>query len=163
MRYARYLARALKVEQSIEKIIQTIVERLDQYSSEVRGKEHDRLIAAFQKIGQELGFISQPELSQKGARVDVVWLNREGGVDVAIEVEVSAQWKKDIVTTWETGPKLAVVLAHYKTDKALTDVIQYNLLQYMPHKLLLINYLLKKAYLLEKQEIIRAYDLKTAT
>ncbi len=157
------LDREVKVEQSIENIIQTIVEKLDQYSSEVRGKEHDRLIAAFQKIGRELGFIAQQELSQKGARVDVVWLNREGGVDVAIEVQVSAQWKKDIVTTWETGPKLAVVLTHYKTDKALTDVIQYNLLQYMPHKLLLINYSLKKAYLLEKQEIIRAYDLKTAT
>lgn len=151
----------IPVEKSTERIVQTIVEKLDRYSSEERGKEHDRLIAAFKRIGQDLGFISQSEIPMKGIRVDLVWLNREGKIEVAIEVETSAQWKKDIITTWETGPKLAVVLTHYKTDKAISDAIQYNLLEYMPHKLLLINYQLKRAYLIEKRNIIKSYELKT--
>jgi len=136
--------RDLPLESSEERIIEKILSDLDQYSSEIRGKEHDKLVEAFRKIGEELGYVTQAEMSQKGARVDMVWLSRNGKVEVAIEVETSAQWKKDIVTTWETSPKLAVVLAHYKTDKGTEDITRYNLLQYMPHKLLFISYLQKK-------------------
>jgi hypothetical protein len=150
------------IEASQERIIEMIVTHLDGYSSEVRGKEHDKLIEAFRRIGEELGFITEAEMSQKGARVDIVWLGRDGNVEVAIEVETSAQWKKDIVTTWETSPKLAVVLAHYKTDKGTEDITQYNLLQHMPHNLLFISYLQKRAYLIEKGDIIRAFDMETA-
>jgi hypothetical protein len=135
---------------------------LDRYSSQIRGKEHDKLVEAFKKIGEELGFVTQAEMLQRGARVDVVWINRDGKVEVAIEVETSAQWKKDIVTTWETSPRLAVVLAHYKTDKGTEDITQYDLLQYMPHRLFFISYLQKKAYLVEKARIVKAYDIKTA-
>jgi len=150
-----------RVERSEERIIEKIMSNLDRYSSEVRGKEHDKIIAAFKKIGEELGFITQAEMSQKGARVDVVWYNRDGKVEIAVEVETSAQWKKDIVTTWETDPKLAVVLTHYKTDKATEDIVQYNLLKYMPHRLLFISYHQKKAYLIEKGDIIKSYDVKS--
>ena len=148
-----------KVKESIDKIVQAIMGKIEPYSNEVRGKEHDRLVAAFQRIGQELGFIVQPELQEKGIRVDLVWFDRSGNVHTAIEVETSAQWKKDIVTTWETSPKLAVILTHYKTDKGITDAIQYKLLENMPHKLLMINYLLKKAYLIEGQQIVKYYDM----
>jgi len=133
-----------KVEDSLERIVTAVMERLEDYSSQIRGKEHDRLTGAFQRIGKELGFITQPELLQKGARVDVVWLNRQGDVEVAIEVETSAQWKKDIVSTWEAEPKLAIILSHAKTDKGAQEITQYVLLENMPHKLLFINYLLKK-------------------
>jgi hypothetical protein len=150
------------VESSEKRIIQKIISDLDRYSSEVRGKEHDKLVEAFRKIGEELGFVTQAEMAQKGARVDVVWLSRDGKAQVAIEVETTAQWKKDIVTTWETSPKLAVVLAHYKSDKGVEDITQYNLLQYMPHRLLFMSYLQKKAYLIEKQNIIKSYDIETA-
>lgn len=148
-----------KVEESIDKIVQAIKEKIEPYSNEVRGKEHDRLVAAFQRIGQELGFVVQPELQEKGSRVDLVWFDRSGNVHTAIEVETSAQWKKDIVTTWEASPKLAVILTHYKTDKGIKDAIQYKLLDNMPHKLLMINYLLKKAYLIEGQQIVKYYDM----
>ena len=148
-----------KVEESIDNIVQAIVEKIERYSDEIRGKEHDRLVAAFQRLGQELGFVVQPELQEKGTRVDLVWLDRSANVHAAIEVETSAQWKKDIVTTWEASPKLAVILTHYKTDKGIDDVIQYKLLESMPHKLLMINYLLKKAYLIEGQQIVKYYDM----
>jgi len=151
-----------KVEESIDNIVQAIVEKVERYSDEVRGKEHDRLVAAFQRLGQELGFVVQPELQEKGTRVDLVWLGRSGNVHTVIEVETSAQWKKDIVTTWEAAPKLAVILTHYKTDKGIDDVIQYKLLESMPHKLLMINYLLKKAYLIEGQQIVKYYDMTEA-
>jgi len=150
------------IESSEERIIEKIVSDLDAYSLEMRGKEHDKLVEAFRRIGKELGFITQAEMSQKGTRVDVVWLKRDGKVDVAIEVETSPQWKKDIVATWETAPKLAVVLTHYKTDKAAEDIIQYNLLKYMPHRLLFVSYHQKKAYLIEKGDIIISYDVKSA-
>lgn len=148
------------VESSQVRIIEKIVLNLDIYSAGLRGKEHDKLVGAFRKIGEELGFVTQAEMLQKGTKLDVVWLSRDGMVEVAIEVETSAQWKKDIVTTWETSPKLAIVLTHYKTDKATQDIIQYNLLQYMPHKLLFISYLQKKAYLIEKGNIIKSYDIR---
>ncbi|TET64347.1 hypothetical protein E3J49_04475 [Candidatus Bathyarchaeota archaeon] len=148
-----------KVEKTIDKIVQAIMEKIEPYSNAIRGKEHDRLVAAFQRIGQELGFVVQPELQEKGSRVDLVWFDRGGNVHTAIEVETSAQWKKDIVTTWEVSPKLAVILTHYKTDKGITDAIQYKLLEKMPHKLLMINYLLKKGYLIEGQQIVKYYDM----
>ncbi len=151
-----------QVQKSEAVIINSILEKLDDYSSQIRGKEHDKLVGAFERIGKELGFITQTEMAQKGARVDIVWLGERGSVEVAIEVETSAGWKKDIVTTWETSPKLAVVLAHFKTEKAVEGIVQYDLLRYMPHKLLFIGYLQKKAYLIEKGEIIKTYDTKSA-
>ncbi len=152
----------LQVEESEERIIEAIVSNLDHYSSEVRGKEHDKLVEAFKRIGGELGYIPQAELPGKGARVDVAWLDKKAGVHVAIEVETSAQWKKDVVTTWETSPRLAIILTHYKTDKGVEDIVQYNLLRYMPHRLLFISYLQKKAYLLERGSIIRSYVVASA-
>jgi len=149
------------VETSEERIIDKIISNIDSFSATLRGKEHDRLVEAFRKIGEELGYITEAEMSQKGSRVDVVWYNRNGKVEVAIEVETSAQWKKDIVTTWETSPKLAVILTHYKTDKATEDIIQYNLLQYMPHRLLFISFIQRKAYLVEKGNIIKTYAIKS--
>ena len=107
-------------------------------------------------------FTPQTEVAQKGARVDLVWLGDKGKVEVAIEVETSAQWKKDVVTTWESFPILAIVLAHYKTEKAIEDLVQYGLLQQMPHKLLFIGYIQKKAYLIVKGVILKSYDLKSA-
>lgn len=148
-----------KVEDSIEKVILRIVSKLNEYAEQIRGKEHDRLIESLFKIGQDLGFIPQKELPQKGTRVDLVWLNREGKIFAAIEVETSAQWKKDIVSTWETEPKLAIVVSYYKSEKGIKDSLQYVLLENMPHKLFFINNFTKKAYLIERNSILKYYDL----
>lgn len=148
-----------RVEDSMEKVVSHIVSKLNEYSEQIRGKEHDRLIEAFFKIGQDLGFIPQKELPHKGTRVDLVWLDRGGNIYGAIEVETSAQWKKDIVSTWETEPKLAIVVSHYKSEKGIQDILQYVLLENMPHKLLFINNLTKRAYLIEKNSILKYYDL----
>lgn len=147
------------VETDIEKCCLHIIENLEKYSEEIRGKEHDKIIESLVKIGKDLGFIPHRELENKGARVDVAWLNRDGSVFSALEVETSSQWKKDVVTTWETEPRLAVIVSHYKSEKGIKDILRYVLLKHMPHKLLFINNLSKKAYLIEKQEIRRYYDL----
>ena len=152
-----------KVDDSPEHIVKAVVDKLDTYAEEIRGKEHDRLVEAFQRIGRDLGFVAQQELGVKGTRVDAAWLDRQGVVQVAIEVETSSAWKKDLVSTWETQPKLAIILIHDKTDRGIKDVIQYGLVRTMPHGLLFINYALKRAYLIDNQEILRCYDLEKKT
>ncbi len=149
-----------KVENSVEKCCLHLIQNLENYSDEIRGKEHDKLIGALEKIGKELGFIPQREVKSKGSRVDLVWLDRNGEIFSAIEVETSSQWKKDVVTTWETEPELAVILAHTKSEKGVKDILQYVLLKDMPHKLLFINNITKKAYLIEKQKILKFYDIE---
>jgi len=149
-----------QVESNIEKCCLKIIQNLENYSEEIRGKEHDKLIGALERIGKELGFIPQREVESKGARVDLVWLDREGSIFSALEVETSAQWKKDVVTTWETEPKLAVILAHYKSEKGIKDILQYVLLKNMPHHLLFINNITKKAFLIENQNMIKCYDIE---
>ena len=149
-----------EVEESTDKIIQAIIDKLDKYSTQVHGKAHNRLIGAFQRIGRDLGFAPESELSDKAARIDVVWLNRSSGkVEVAIEVETSQNWKKDIITTWELGPRLAVILIHQKREKGISDMLQYRPVKSMPHDLLIINYLLKKAYLIKQGQIIKYYEM----
>ena len=149
-----------KVENSVERCCLHLIQNLENYSDEIRGKEHDKLIEALEKIGKELGFIPQREFKSKGSRVDLVWLDRKGEIFSAIEVETSSQWKKDVVTTWETEPELAVILAHSKSEKGVKDILQYVLLKDMPHKLLFINNTTKKAYLIEKQKILKFYDIE---
>jgi len=148
-----------KIETSIDKIIEVIMQKLEEYSDKERGKEHDKLINAFKRIGKEFGFIVQPELVKRGTRVDLVWLDRNGKIFVAIEVETTAQWRKDIISTWETEPELAIILTHYKTDKCIYDLIDYSLLKNMKHYLLMINYPLKKGYLLKGDEIVKTYKI----
>ena len=92
--------------------------------------------------------------------MDLVWLDRNGVIFSALEVETSSTWKKDVVTTWEMEPKLAVILTHQKTEKPIKDIIQYTLLKEMPHKLLFINNISKKAYLVERQNILKYYDIE---
>jgi len=147
------------VEENIEKCCNHIIKNLETYVDELRGKEHDRIIESLAKIGKELGFISQRELSIKGIRIDLVWLNRNNSVFGAIEVETSSQWKKDIVSTWETEPQIAIIVSHSKTEKVIGDILQYILLKAMPHKLLFINNTTKKAFLIENQSLIHVYDL----
>jgi len=149
-----------KIEEDVEKCCLHIIQNLESYSDEIRGKEHDKLIGALEKIGKDLGYIPQREISSKGSRVDLVWLDRNGKIFSALEVETASQWKKDIITTWETEPKLAVILAHYKSEKGIKDIVQYILLKDMPHKLLFINNVTKKAYLVEKQNILKYYDIE---
>jgi len=149
-----------KVEENIEKCCLHIIHNLDTYSDKIRAKEHDKLIGALEKIGHELGYIPQREVSNKGTRVDLIWLDRNGTIFSALEIETGSQWKKDVITTWETEPKLAVILAHYKSEKGIKDIIQYTLLKNMPHKLLFINNTSKKAYLIENQDILKYYDIE---
>ncbi|MCK4730563.1 MAG: hypothetical protein KAT28_04540 [Candidatus Aenigmarchaeota archaeon] len=151
----------IKIEESIEKIVSHIISKLEEYSQEIGGKEHDKLINAFEKIAHDLGFVSQKEFFNKGSLVDLVWFDRKGKIFVATEVETSSQWKKDLVSTWETEPKLAIIVSHSKSDKSIKDITQYVLLKNIPHKLLFINNTTKKAYLIEKQKILKYYCMNT--
>ncbi len=148
-----------KMEESVEKIVSHLVSNLYKYADQIRGKEHDRLIGAFEKIGQDLGYVPKREVTEKGTRVDLIWYDRQGSSRVSIEVETSGTWKKDLISTWETEPDLAVILAHYKTDKVIKNILQFVLLKTMPHKLLFINNTTQNAFLIEKNSILKRYNL----
>lgn len=147
------------VEESIDTIVNNIVEKLDDYAEEIRGNEHDRLVKAFEKIGQELGYVPQLEYGKRGLRVDCVWYDRQGNVRVAIEVETRGGWKKDILSTCELEPQLSIITTYQKTDSVPKALMDFALMKSIPHKLLYINMETKNAYLFEKQEIRRKYSL----
>ena len=147
------------VERSIEQIVEQVVANLLDYAEEIRGKEHDRLLGGFEKVGQDLGFIPQREVGVKGTKIDMVWYDREGNATVAIEVETGGNWKKDLISTWETEPELAIILAHYKTDQVVRNILEFVLLKVIPHHLLFINNTKKTAFLFEKNSILKQYDL----
>jgi len=148
------------VEESVDVIVNNIVGRLDDYAEEIRGNEHDRLIKAFENLGQELGYVPQQEYSKHGLRVDCVWFDRHGKIRVAIEVETRGGWKKDIVSTWELEPQLSIITTYQKTDSVPKALMDFALMRSIPHKLLYINMETKNAYLFNKQEILRRYSLK---
>jgi len=148
------------VEKSLETMINHMVENLDNYTEAARGNDHERLISAFEKVGQELGYIPQRELGKSGLRVDCVWHDREGETIVAIEVETRGGWKKDILSTWELEPQLSVIATSQKTDSVPQALMDFSLMKSIPHKLLYINMMTKNAYLFEKQNIVRKYSLK---
>jgi hypothetical protein len=150
------------VEQDDEKCCQVIAEKLDSYIEQERGKEHDRIIESLGRIGRELGFVSQREVTVKGSKVDLVWMQRDGSVFGSIEVETKSDLKKDVITTWELEPKLAIIVGHFQTDKSIMDMLTYSLLKYMEHKLLLINNTTKKAYFIFKQELLKVYDVRVS-
>ncbi len=150
------------IEQDEEKCCQHIVQNLDAYVDELRGKDHDRIIESLGRIGRELGFVSQREVPIKGSKVDLVWMQRDGSVFGAIEVETVSSLKKDIISTWELEPKLAIIVGHFQTDKFITDMLDYVLLKSMPHRLLLVNNTTKKAYFIYRQELLKVYDLRVS-
>ena len=147
------------VESNIEKCCLSIIQNFEEVAEQTRGNEHEKLIGTLEKIGRNLGYVPQKEVSNKGNRVDLIWNDREGNVFAALEVETKGNWKKDIVTTWEIEPKLSVILANAKSEKPIKELINYVLLRDMPHKLLFLNYTTKRGYLLDKQKIVRFYDI----
>lgn len=148
------------IEESVDKIIDMIVKKLDNYAEKIRGNEHDRVVKAFAKIGQELGYIPEKEHSKKGVRVDCVWHDREGKIKVAIEVETRGGWKKDILSTWELEPELSIIVTYQKTDSVPKALMDFALMKSLPHKLLYINMGTKNGFLFEKQQILKKYSLK---
>lgn len=147
------------VKQACDVIEQKLVELIE----DQRGKEHDRIILAFYLIGKEIGYIPQREYKKSGVIIDCVWLDKEGKVCVAIEVETSSTWKKDLISTWEVEPELAVIVGYTKTDKVARNLIESTLMKNIPHPLLYINKFTNHAFLFEKQEIVRNYNLKAET
>jgi len=148
------------VEQSVDRIVDHVIEKLDDYAEAIRGNEHDRLVEAFEKIGQELGYVPQREYGKSGLRVDCVWYDREGKIRVAIEVETRGGWKKDILSTWELEPQLSIITTQQKTDSVPKALMDFALMKSIPHKLLYINMGTKSAYLFDKQDLLRKYSLE---
>jgi len=87
-------------------------------------KEAISAMHALYSIGGELGYVPQKEYGKSGVRIDCVWFDREGKIQVASEVETTATWKKDLISTWEVEPKLAIIVGFPKTDKVAQNLMQ---------------------------------------
>jgi len=147
-------------ETNTQRICEKIASVLNTYIETKRGKEHDRIVSSLYSIGQDLGYVPQLEYNKSGVRIDCVWFNREGNIQVALEVETSSTWKKDIISTWEVEPKLAVIVGHVKTDKVASNLMSLSLMKSIPHLVLYINKNTEHAFLFDKQEIVKHYALK---
>ncbi len=148
-----------EIEGDINALVRRIMTSLETYCRMEQGDDHKRYIKALARIGSESGFVPMTEYSVKGSRVDCVWLDADGDVFAAIEVETSGSFKKDIISTWETGPHMAVICMNRKTDSPIHRLASYELLKVIPHALLLVNTATKNAYLFDKQEVIGRYEL----
>ena len=151
------------INKDVKKICELVEQKLNGLIEEQRGKEHDRIILAFYLIGQELGYICQREYKKFGVIIDCVWLDKKGKVCVAVEVETSSTWKKDLISTWEVEPDLAIIVGYTKTDKVATNLIESTLMKNIPHPLLYINKFTNHAFLFDKQEIVRKFNLTVET
>ena len=146
----------------IEDLIQSIIKNLQIYAEKERGNDHTKYIAAMAKIGSEFGYFPETEKAVKGSRVDCVWLDNYGEVYGAIEVEFTGGIKKDIITTWELEPKIAVILTMLKTDRAIIDLTEYLVIKSMPHPLIVVNIHTNTLYYFENDKIIRQEGLFNA-
>ena len=108
-----------------------------------------------------MGFVTKKELRQTGVRIDFVWYDREGDIQVAGEVETSATWKKDLISTWEVEPKLAIIVGFTGSDIVASHLMSITLMKYVPHPVLYINKITENAFLFEKNELIKNYRLKS--
>jgi len=149
----------MEIEGDINALLKRIVTNLETYCQVEQGDDHERYVRALARIGSESGFGPIFEYHAKGSRVDCVWLDSQGDVFAAIEVETSGSFKKDIVSTWETGPQLAVICINAETDDGIHRLAGYELLTVIPHALLMVNTATKNAYLFDKQEVIGRYEL----
>ncbi len=147
-------------DKDMQKICEKIASSLNAYVEKERGSEHDRVVSALFATGQELGYVPQQEYQKSGVRIDCVWFDREGKIQVASEVETTSTWKKDLISTWEVEPKLAILVVHAKTDKVASNLMKSSLMKSIPHFVFYINKLTDHAFLFSKQEVIKHYDLK---
>jgi len=151
-----------EVEKDIDVICDRIISDLNRVMDGLRGNDHDRTILALHQIGTSMGYVPQTEFSQPGVRIDLVWYDREGNIQVACEVETSSTWKKDLISTWEVEPRLAIIVGFVKTDRVAKNLMSITLMKYVPHPVLYINKLSGNAFLFEKNSLIKGYELKTS-
>jgi hypothetical protein len=79
---------------------------------------------------------------------------------MSIVFQVSKVLKKELISTWEVEPKLAVITGFSKTDKTAKNLIESSLMKNIPHLVLYINKETNHALLLDKQEVVKTYTLK---
>lgn len=150
-----------KVETEIAVICDTIISDLNKVMDGLRGNDHDRTISALNQIGAKMGYVPKTEFSQPGVRIDLVWYDRKGSIQVACEVETSSTWKKDLISTWEVEPRLAIIVGFAKTDRVAKNLMSITLMKYVPHQVLYINKYSGNVFLFEKNSLIKSYKLKS--
>lgn len=157
----RFVDSDREIEDSLEEIINRLVRDLMELRKDESGKDHDRIQSAMMNLGQEMGFFPEEEYGITGLKADIVWRERnEGDITVCGEIETSAGWKKDILSTWEPQPELAVLIStRHKTNKIAEDLAELSVMEFMPHKFLFLNFKTEDGFLFEGNEPIAKYTI----
>lgn len=149
------------LEDSDSDLIGRIIEDLDEYAEQERGKEHTRIQNALLQIGEEEGYIAQEEHTVSGLTVDAIWFKRDGReAKLTAEVETTGGWKKDILSMWETEPDIALLITtNHKTDKVAKDLARFSVIEYAPYTLVYANLNTRNVFAIEDGKILGKFEL----
>jgi hypothetical protein len=158
---SRFINADREVEGSIEEMINRLVRDLTDKRKEMQGKEHTRIQKAMKELGQDIGYFPDEEIGISGLRADVAWRKRENGnVVMCGEIETSGGWKKDLLSTWETQPELAVLITtSHKTNKVAKDLAKLYVMDEMPHQFLYLNFKTGDAFLFDGNDPLAKYQV----
>lgn len=159
--------------EDIKKVINSIVQNLETYKQQElkiyknrikgMGKEHYAYTSALARIGNDLNFLVfreyEPLFYGYGSQLDCVWLYPNGAVYAAIEVEFG-DIKKDFISTWDTKPKVAIILTKTYNDDRILNLIYRPWFKLIPHAILMINVKTKNAFYFYRGKIIDQLKLK---
>jgi hypothetical protein len=125
-------------EVSLEKIAEMMASRLLPSVLNDTIPRHSALIKALSMMGRELGYYPLREYAMSYIRVDCVWLSPSGEVFAALEVETSGDIKKDIVSIWQTQPKLGIILGQMRSESVLLKYCQSEAIKNAPFPIMLV-------------------------
>jgi len=123
---------------SLEKIAETMAARLLPSVVNDTIPRHRALIKALSMMARELGYYPLREYAMSYIRVDCVWLSPSGEVFAAFEVETSGDIKKDIVSIWQTQPKLGIILGQMRSESVLLKYCQSEAIKNAPFPMMLV-------------------------
>jgi len=123
---------------SLEKIAKTMAAKLLPSVLNDTIPRHRALIKALSMMGRELGYYPLREYTMSYIRVDCVWLSPSGEVLAALEVETSGDIKKDIVSIWQTQPKLGIILGQMRSESVLLKYCQSEAIKNAPFPMMLV-------------------------
>jgi hypothetical protein len=123
---------------SLEKIAEMMAARLLPSILNDTIPRHRALIKALSMMARELGYYPLREYAMSYIRVDCVWLSPSGEVFAALEVETRGDIKKDIVSIWQTQPKLGIILGQMRSESVLLKYCQSEAIKNAPFPMMLV-------------------------
>lgn len=143
-------------------LLQVVSTISDSLISRLKGPStpHKVQIEAMCALGEELGYSSVQEFRTAIGVVDCVWLSAHEEVFAAIEVETGSEVKKDIVSIWETRPKVGIILHHCKSEHDLLYTTKLEILNHIPFPLVFVAFGLQEVLVISNGDLLDRLPLR---